>query len=323
MGFSPQQLDTNKETQQVRCKPSPSVSLKRHKESERNKATTYPRPIAKPNANKLHSSTIGYNPTRIELDTNHTLTVFLGCITLEREWGRCTEGEMRDKREREADVFLGCIALEREWGRCTEGEMRDKREADGDRRWGLRIVVKRSTRDPAWVVMTVAEVDLVFLLTCTSLVPYLQIRTFDAVVITMLLEPHIPIYVTDRDFEVMKKTQYYLLDTSVVTPGTTVSELHFDIIQEKQFIVHDLKECHADLSETRDAPTPTTKKDTGKKNVKQVVEPKNGHSRVRKEKQCIMVPLILTVDAARKFTDLRIFCSHVYEFCKTENLTLF
>ncbi|PWA35658.1 hypothetical protein CTI12_AA603930 [Artemisia annua] len=125
----------------------------------------------------------------------------------------------------------------------------------------------------------------VFLLTCTSLVPYLQ---------------------------VMKKTQYYLLDTSVVTPGTTVSELQFDIIQEKQFIVHDLK----DDSYTLISCNNRAEKDTGKKNVKQVVEPKNGHSRVRKEKQCIMVPLILTVDAARKFTDLRIFCSHVYEFCK-------
>lgn len=39
----------------------------------------------------------------------------------------------------------------------------------------------------------------------------------------------------------MKKTHYYLIDTSVVTPGAAVSELQFDIIHEKPFIVHDLK----------------------------------------------------------------------------------
>lgn len=39
----------------------------------------------------------------------------------------------------------------------------------------------------------------------------------------------------------MKKTHYYLVDTSVVTPGAAVSELQFDIIHEKPFIVHDLK----------------------------------------------------------------------------------
>ncbi|GKB95221.1 cullin-associated NEDD8-dissociated protein 1 [Tanacetum coccineum] len=41
--------------------------------------------------------------------------------------------------------------------------------------------------------------------------------------------------------EVMKKTHYYLVDTSVVTPGAAVSELQFDIIHEKPFIVQDLK----------------------------------------------------------------------------------
>lgn len=42
-------------------------------------------------------------------------------------------------------------------------------------------------------------------------------------------------------FQVMKKTHYYLVDTSVVTPGAAVSELQFDIIHEKPFIVHDLQ----------------------------------------------------------------------------------
>lgn len=39
----------------------------------------------------------------------------------------------------------------------------------------------------------------------------------------------------------MKKTHYYLVDTSVVTPGAAVSELEFDIIHEEPFFVHGLK----------------------------------------------------------------------------------
>ncbi|KAI3766449.1 hypothetical protein L2E82_16507 [Cichorium intybus] len=88
--------------------------------------------------------------------------------------------------------------------------------------------------------------------------PTYGIRTIDAVVITHShadaigglddlrdwtnnVQPYIPIYVAERDFEVMKKTHYYLVDTSVVTPGAAVSELQFDIINEKPFTVHDLK----------------------------------------------------------------------------------
>ncbi|KAF7134816.1 hypothetical protein RHSIM_Rhsim08G0234400 [Rhododendron simsii] len=87
---------------------------------------------------------------------------------------------------------------------------------------------------------------------------YRRIRTIDAVIITHShadaigglddlrdwtnnVQPHIPIYVARRDFEVMKKTHYYLVDTSVVTPGAAVSELEFDIIHEEPFLVHDLK----------------------------------------------------------------------------------
>ncbi|KVI05907.1 hypothetical protein Ccrd_015773, partial [Cynara cardunculus var. scolymus] len=69
----------------------------------------------------------------------------------------------------------------------------------------------------------------------------LSIRLDDLRDWTNNVQPYIPIYVAERDFEVMKKTHYYLVDTSVVTPGAAVSELQFDIIQEKPFIVHDLK----------------------------------------------------------------------------------
>ncbi|OAY82357.1 putative hydrolase [Ananas comosus] len=55
------------------------------------------------------------------------------------------------------------------------------------------------------------------------------------------VQPYIPIYVSKRDFEVMKKTHYYLVDTSVVVPGAAVSELQFNIIEEEPFVVHNLK----------------------------------------------------------------------------------
>lgn len=88
--------------------------------------------------------------------------------------------------------------------------------------------------------------------------PTYGIRALDAVIITHShadaigglddlrdwtnnVQSHIPIYVADRDFEVMKKTHYYLVDTSVVTPGAAVSDLQFNIINEAPFIVHDLK----------------------------------------------------------------------------------
>ncbi|KAG2315676.1 hypothetical protein Bca4012_066490 [Brassica carinata] len=89
--------------------------------------------------------------------------------------------------------------------------------------------------------------------------PTFGLRTLDAVVITHShadaigglddlrdwtnnVQPHIPIYTAMRDFEVMKKTHYYLVDTSVIIPGAAVSELEFKIIHEDQpFMVKDLK----------------------------------------------------------------------------------
>lgn len=88
--------------------------------------------------------------------------------------------------------------------------------------------------------------------------PTYGIRTLDAVIITHShadaigglddlrdwtnnVQPRIPIYVAPRDFEVMKKTHYYLVDTSVIVPGAAVSELEFNIIHEEPFLVHDLK----------------------------------------------------------------------------------
>ena len=41
--------------------------------------------------------------------------------------------------------------------------------------------------------------------------------------------------------QVMTKTHYYLVDTSVILPGAAVSELQFNIISEEPFSVHGLK----------------------------------------------------------------------------------
>ncbi|PKA57263.1 hypothetical protein AXF42_Ash002567 [Apostasia shenzhenica] len=85
-----------------------------------------------------------------------------------------------------------------------------------------------------------------------------KLRTIDAVIITHShadaigglddlrdwtnnVQPFIPIYVAKRDFEVMKLTHYYLVDTSVVLPGAAVSHLQFNIISEEAFFVHNLK----------------------------------------------------------------------------------
>ncbi|CAN6463059.1 unnamed protein product [Victoria cruziana] len=88
--------------------------------------------------------------------------------------------------------------------------------------------------------------------------PQFGLRSIDAVIITHShadaigglddlrdwtnnIQASIPIYVAKRDFEVMKKTHYYLVDTSVIIPGAAVSELQFNLINEDPFIVHDLK----------------------------------------------------------------------------------
>ncbi|XP_058005049.1 putative hydrolase C777.06c isoform X2 [Hevea brasiliensis] len=90
--------------------------------------------------------------------------------------------------------------------------------------------------------------------------PAFGLRTIDAVIITHShadaigglddlrdwtnnVQPCIPIYVAQRDFEVMKKTHYYLVDTSVVTTGAVVSDLQFNIIHEEPFVASDLMDA--------------------------------------------------------------------------------
>ncbi|KAH9713345.1 Lactamase B domain-containing protein [Citrus sinensis] len=116
--------------------------------------------------------------------------------------------------------------------------------------------------------MSVTSVEIIWLLlvqalhvgTCLIITSCIsaRIRTIDAVIITHShadaigglddlrdwtnnVQRHIPIYVAMRDFEVMKKTHYYLVDTSGIIPGAAVSELQFNIIDEEPFTVQDLK----------------------------------------------------------------------------------
>ncbi|XP_066397293.1 putative hydrolase C777.06c isoform X2 [Miscanthus floridulus] len=88
--------------------------------------------------------------------------------------------------------------------------------------------------------------------------PTFGLRTIDGVIITHShadaiggldclrdwtnnVQSTIPIYVAERDYEVMKMTHYYLIDTSVVIPGAAVSALQFNIIKEEPFMVHNLE----------------------------------------------------------------------------------
>ena len=47
----------------------------------------------------------------------------------------------------------------------------------------------------------------------------------------------------------MKKTHFYIVDTSVVIPGAAVSALQFHVIDEDEFTVHDLKVSHLSISD--------------------------------------------------------------------------
>lgn len=88
--------------------------------------------------------------------------------------------------------------------------------------------------------------------------PHFGLRYLDAVIITHShadaigglddlrdwtnnVQKSISLYVEKRDLEVMEKTHYYLVDTSVVTPGAAVSNLVFNVMTEEPFHVNGLK----------------------------------------------------------------------------------
>ncbi|GBG63180.1 hypothetical protein CBR_g36949 [Chara braunii] len=89
--------------------------------------------------------------------------------------------------------------------------------------------------------------------------PYFGVRELDAVIITHShadaigglddlrdwtnnIQESIDVYTSQRDFEVMKKTHYYIVDSSSIVKGTAVSDIEFRIISETQpFFVHGLQ----------------------------------------------------------------------------------
>ncbi|KAK9131212.1 hypothetical protein Sjap_011699 [Stephania japonica] len=129
-------------------------------------------------------------------------------------------------------------------------------QGNKNRRLNTSILIRYAK--PTGICNLLIDVGKFFYHSALRWLPTFGLRTIDAVIITHShadaigglddlrdwtnnVQPYIPIYVAERDFEVMKKTHYYLVDTSVVLPGAAVSDLQFNIISEEPFVVHDLK----------------------------------------------------------------------------------
>lgn len=128
---------------------------------------------------------------------------------------------------------------------------------DKNKRLNTSILIRYSTPSSEYLNILI-DAGKFFYHSALRWFPTFGIRKLDAVIITHShadaigglddlrdwtnnVQRSIPIYVANRDFEVMKKTHYYLVDTSVVTPGAAVSDLQFKIISEEPFGVHDIK----------------------------------------------------------------------------------
>uniref|UniRef100_A0A0A9E348 Metallo-beta-lactamase domain-containing protein n=1 Tax=Arundo donax TaxID=35708 RepID=A0A0A9E348_ARUDO len=128
-----------------------------------------------------------------------------------------------------------------------------------NRRRNTCILLRHAT--PSGTTNILVDAGKFFYHSALQWFPKFGLRTIDAVIITHShadaiggldclrdwtnnVQPSIPIYVAERDYEVMKMTHYYLIDTSVVLPGAAVSALQFNIIKEKPFMVHNLVVCN-------------------------------------------------------------------------------
>ncbi|AET01591.1 putative phosphoribosyl 1,2-cyclic phosphate phosphodiesterase [Medicago truncatula] len=135
---------------------------------------------------------------------------------------------------------------------CTKAA----KPGDKNRRLNTSILVRHSNGTGTHNILI--DAGKFFYHSALQWFPKFGIRTLDAVIITHShadaigglddlrdwtnnVQPSIPIYVAKRDFEVMKKTHYYLVDTSVIIPGAAVSALQFNSISEEPFFVHGLK----------------------------------------------------------------------------------
>ncbi|KAF0913233.1 hypothetical protein E2562_020388 [Oryza meyeriana var. granulata] len=125
-----------------------------------------------------------------------------------------------------------------------------------NRRRNTSILLRHAT--PSGTANILVDAGKFFYHSALQWFPAFGLRTIDAVIITHShadaiggldclrdwtnnVQPTIPIYVAERDYEVMKMTHYYLIDTSVVIPGAAVSALQFNIIKEEPFTVHNLE----------------------------------------------------------------------------------
>ncbi|XP_020576640.1 putative hydrolase C777.06c [Phalaenopsis equestris] len=125
-----------------------------------------------------------------------------------------------------------------------------------NRRRNTSIVIRYTSDNGSFNILV--DVGKFFYHSALRWFPTFGLRNIDAVIITHShadaigglddlrdwtnnIQPFIPVYVAKRDFEVMKMTHYYLVDTSVVSEGAAVSELQFNIIKEEPFVVHNLK----------------------------------------------------------------------------------
>ncbi|TVU09314.1 hypothetical protein EJB05_42778, partial [Eragrostis curvula] len=125
-----------------------------------------------------------------------------------------------------------------------------------NRRRNTCILLRHAT--PSGTANILVDAGKFFYHSALQWFPAFGLRTIDAVIITHShadaiggldclrdwtnnVQPSIPIYVAERDYEVMKMTHYYLIDTSVVIPGAAVSALQFNIINEEPFTVHNLE----------------------------------------------------------------------------------
>lgn len=71
--------------------------------------------------------------------------------------------------------------------------------------------------------------------------PFIYASCYTFLIHTCMSGFQLDVLVSLMWFQVMKKTHYYLVDKSGVTPGAAVSTLQFNIIQEDPFAVCDLE----------------------------------------------------------------------------------
>ncbi|KAJ7559730.1 hypothetical protein O6H91_04G098600 [Diphasiastrum complanatum] len=126
-----------------------------------------------------------------------------------------------------------------------------------NRRRNTSIVIRVGTSSSRWKTILI-DAGKYFYHSALQWFPYYGIRELDAVLLTHShadaagglddlrdwtnnIQATAQVYATCRDLEVLAKTHYYLVDTSVITAGTAVSNLQFTPISEDPFFVCGLK----------------------------------------------------------------------------------